>query len=57
MELLGTSTSSATIRSARLPANCPVIPTLFTEGECEACAGPTSNATLDCLCPSRDLRC
>ena len=42
-ELLGTSTSSAIKRSARLPVICPVIPTDLTEGEISGIAGATSN--------------
>ena len=52
LELLGTSTSSRTTTSAREPAICPVMPTDFTEGECDASWGATSKATLETRCVS-----
>ena len=55
-ELFGTSTSSATIISAREPVSCDVIPNDLTDGAWDAGASPTSKEILENLCLSLGLR-
>ena len=52
-ELLGTSTSSATIMSALDPVSWDVMPKDLTDGACEAGASHTSKDILLKRCPSR----
>ena len=56
-EFFTTSTSSATMVSAREPVSCPVMPTDFTEGDWSGLAGPTSNARFELRWSSRGFRC